>query len=205
MVFLPTALTPRSVNRYKGGVEFILHYRGELRPNGNATDKHRIRQWFHPQLKKLWEEPPLNDFRNDMLAPTTNPSSIIRELGAFQFAPLVSLKVSLLAELEITLLRPGLPGSIVLHGGDIDNRLKTLFDALAVPSQSQALPQDAMPSAEESPFFCVLDDDRLITKVSIQTGRLLEDTTSASEVELMVLVRTKKVPNEINVMGFEDI
>jgi hypothetical protein len=117
----------------------------------------------------------------------------------------VSLKVSLLAELEITLLRPGLPGSIVLHGGDIDNRLKTLFDALAVPSQLQALPQGAMPSGGENPFFCVLGDDRLITKVSIQTERLLEDTTSPNEVELMVLVRTKKVPNEVNVMGFEDI
>jgi hypothetical protein len=110
-------------------------------------------------------------------------------VGPFQFEPLISRWVKLLVELEITLLRPEAPGSIVQHGGDIDNRLKTLFDAMAVPSQQQALPPDAKPGDGEHPFFCVLEDDRLITKLSIHTERLWEDVNSPNDVELIVLVR----------------
>jgi hypothetical protein len=46
---------------------------------------------------------------------------------------LVDSRSNLIAELEITLLRPGLPAGIVVRGGDIDNRLKTPLDALKMP------------------------------------------------------------------------
>ena len=38
---------------------------------------------------------------------------------------------------------------------DIDNRLKTLFDALKVPSSRELL-SDAEPVDDETPFFCLL-------------------------------------------------
>jgi hypothetical protein len=104
-------------------------------------------------------------------------------MGLFQFDALVGRWAGLLAELEITLLRPEPPGGIVHYGGDIDNRLKTLFDAMAVPSQQQALPPDAEPGENEYPFFCVLEDDRQITKLTIHTERLWESVTSPHEVE----------------------
>ena len=90
-------------------------------------------------------------------------------------------------------------------GGDIDNRLKTLLDALAMPSQPNALPASATPDSGETPFFCVLEDDKLITKVSVQTYSLLAPVGSSSEVECTVLVRTKKLIKERGFGGLDDI
>jgi hypothetical protein len=186
-------------------VEFSLHYRGELKSNGTPEDKHRIRQRFHPQLKELWEQPPLKHFKELLVPQSEKGLGVIRQLGAFQFAPLLAGKLNFLAELEITLLRPGAPGNIVQSGGDIDNRLKTLLDALAIPPHPNALPRDIKPADGETPFFCVLEDDGLITKLSVHTDRLLEATRSPLEVELTVLVRTKKLVKEIGIGGLDDI
>ena len=184
-------------------MEFVLHYRGELKPNGGAQDKHHIRKIFHPQLKTLWDQPPLKHFR-EILHPSEK-YTVIRKLGDFTFAPLFAQHLNFLAELEITLLRPEIPGSIVRNGGDIDNRLKTLLDALAMPSQPNALPSSAKPDNDETPFFCVLEDDKLITKISVQTYSLLEPVVSSSEVECTVLVRTKKLVKERGFGGLDDV
>lgn len=187
-------------------MEFILHYRGELKANGSPEDKHRIRQCLHLQLKQLWGQPPLKHFQELLHPPSgENDIRVIREVGGFQFAPLMGKKLNFLAELEITLLRPGAPGNIVQGGGDIDNRLKTLLDALAVPPHPNALPQGISPADGETPFFCVLDDDGLITKLSVRTAGLLEVTRSPSEVELMVLVRTITVVKEMGIAGLDNI
>ncbi len=53
----------------------------------------------------------------------------------------------------------------------MDNRLKMLFDALAIPSKSDGLSSE--PAAEEDPLYCLLEDDRLITSLTVITDRLL--------------------------------
>jgi hypothetical protein len=112
-----------------------------------------------------------------------------RARGAFEFVSPVCDRYKLLAELEITLLRPRPPGGLG-HSGDIDNRLKTLFDALAIPpSNPQSLPPDEKLGEEEIPFYCLLEDDRRIPKVTIQTERLWEPDTSPDEVVLIILVQ----------------
>ena len=58
-------------------------------------------------------------------------------------------------------------------GGDIDNRLKTLFDALSVPTQQQASTSTARSSSIESPTFTLLEDDVLIARVNVDSDRLL--------------------------------
>jgi hypothetical protein len=50
------------------GMEFTLYYRGDLKANCGAKEKHRIRKLFHPQLKLLWKQPPLDRVR-DLLNP----------------------------------------------------------------------------------------------------------------------------------------
>jgi hypothetical protein len=59
-------------------------------------------------------------------------------------------------------MRPDDPGAIVQRA-DIDNRLKTLFDALRCPANAQQIPDGWMPTPEDQPLHCLLDDDRLIT------------------------------------------
>jgi hypothetical protein len=79
---------------------------------------------------------------------------LIREVGPFHFAPLVSsaLGWETIASLEILLLRPTQPGDLINTGGDLDNRMKTLFDALRLPAAGE-LPKDEMPSEDEMPFL----------------------------------------------------
>jgi hypothetical protein len=68
------------------------------------------------------------------------------------------------AKLDILMLKPELPGQIIT-GGDIDNRLKTLFDALTRPRHGQDIPPNWTPAPDEQPLHCLLEDDALISSV----------------------------------------
>jgi len=171
-------------------VKFRLTYEGRLESNARAPQKHAIRKVFHPQLKRLWEvEPNLSsttaafteDFNrvvprdSPFLTPGTLADSFKRD--GFRYVPLVNKHAELVASLDILYLRCGLPGD-VLKGGDIDNRLKTLFDALTMPASAQEL-GGAVPEVGEDPFYVLLQDDRLVTQVTVETDTLLQPITSA--------------------------
>jgi hypothetical protein len=106
----------------------------------------------------------------------------------------------MVADLTITLLRPEPPGRIVTQGGDIDNRLKTLLDALKIPRESE-LPAGEVPSEDESPFFCLVADDALITSLDIKTDRLLDPSAKASEVVLLIRVKTRLLAGTMATLG----
>jgi len=174
-------------------VRFTLHYRGDLKSNRRPADKHRLRKVFHKQLSTLWQQQPLFDQRHFLdRNPKPGNISIIRSVGPFHFAPLICTDLHLLATLRIHLMRPCPPGDIIRHGGDIDNRLKTLLDALRMPSNESELPKIATVEEGEDTFFCLFEDDSLITGLSVNTARLLEAVAGPSEVELLVQVCTEK-------------
>ncbi len=174
-------------------MEFILHYRGPLKANGGIRDKQKLRRYFHRQLKVLWNQDPLKESHYVLEDNPGSPNlSVIRRIegSSFRFAPLIcEAPLHLIADLQITLLRPESLGSIVTQAGDIDNRLKTLLDSLAVPKRA-GLPADETPQEDEDPFFCLLEDDNLVTKLSVETDRLLEQVGSSSEVILLIRVKT---------------
>lgn len=172
-------------------MEFRLHYRGPLKSNGGTKDKHQIRRRFHEQLKVLWQQKPLKDsYLNLILEKGPDLENFARNVGNFTFVPLVNEKVNLIADLDIVLLRPEEPGAIVTQCGDIDNRLKTLLDALRMPKQDEL--KNFQPESLEIPhFFCLLEDDNLITRLAIETDRLLEPVGDKSEVEMLIRVHTK--------------
>jgi len=173
-------------------MEFTLVYRGPLKANGRPKDKQHIRRSFHGQLKALWKQQPLEPFKRYLEeTPDQGELSVIRKVGDFRFAPLVTEKLRLVAALHVTMLRPEAPGSIVTQGGDIDNRLKTLLDSLRMPHKKSELPNDDSPDDGEDPFFCLLEDDNLITSLAIDTDRLLEPVSMPSDVYLIVRVTTK--------------
>jgi hypothetical protein len=168
-----------------GAMEFRLTYEGPLRTSGNANHKHEIRRTIHPQLKRLWS---ITSHLKDMVDPlptspfsgegTTPRAAALAKRFArnqYHFVPLVTRDLKLLCGLEILFLRPDAPGSLI-HSGDIDNRLKTLFDALRMPRDASELGDFQMPSPDEDPFYCLLEDDCLITKISVQTDILLQPT-----------------------------
>jgi hypothetical protein len=192
-------------------MRFTLHYEGPLAAAGSTKAKQRIRQELEPQLKELWSYPPLVDSPGEtsrFLVPPgadsrgnsdersygfgfDTPCVLIPRFG-HTFAALVSEPVGLAAELDILMLRPAEPGQIIVGGGDIDNRLKTLFDSLSAPQQAQQLPDDARPTSATDPFYVLLDDDNRITRVNVETDRLLAPE-SADHVRLFIRVQTRIV------------
>jgi hypothetical protein len=109
----------------------------------------------------------------------------------FEFVPLVHSKLHLVADLKVTILLPGSPGQIIRRGGDLDNRLKTLLDALTMPDQNQTT--NGSPDPGEQPFFCLLEDDKLITGLGVKTDRLLQAGAGPDDVKLLIHVNTKAV------------
>ena len=166
-------------------MRFRLHYRGPLKSNGNPRDKQALRRKLSTQLKELWNQAPLVDQRDEFLNPCYE-LSVIKKIGDWNFASVVDSRNNLVAELDITLLRPEEPGSVITKGGDIDNRLKTLLDALSIPQPNQ-IPADDTPGADEDPFHCLLEDDNLITSIRATVDRLL-DSKDNDEVIIVMSV-----------------
>jgi len=169
-------------------MNFTLTYDGILKTNGDSRHKHEIRRVFHRQLAELWKASPL-------FWQGGPHEALTKAIGNYKFFPLTSSAREEVAELQITMLRPQIgPGYIIGEGGDIDNRLKTLFDSLRMPDKIDELPTGKQPAEGENPFFCVLENDILITGLSIRTDRLLEPSQSKSYVKLIIEVLIKKVP-----------
>lgn len=172
-------------------MQFHLTYEGPLHgssKNDTRPDhKHWIRRIFHKQLKKLWSENQMLrvlKHGNYVNAPAIHPD-IPRwqglasrfQIGKYHFVPLVMEELALSCSLDILFLRPDPPGNLI-RSADIDARMKTLFDALKMPRETGQLGRCQDPGEGEDPFYCLLEDDGLITHVSITTDMLLEATSA---------------------------
>ena len=166
-------------------MKFRLHYRGPLASNGGPKAKQAIRRYFHPQLKDLWTRPPLAT-HSELFLSADPELGVIRQVGGKAFSSVISATHFLVCELNICLLRPEDPGSLVTQGGDLDNRMKTLLDALSIPKDNQMPTGDA--EADEYPFHCLLEDDNLVTGLSVSVDRLL-GPSQPSEVLALIEVR----------------
>jgi len=114
-------------------MEFRLVYEGPLLAQGaKAAHKWEIRRALHPQLARLWQERPLAAAAPRLLYASAQrtPESILVDKDGLRFAPLVSQKPNLYAEISVLLMRQQTHGALFNEGGDIDNRPKTLLDAL---------------------------------------------------------------------------
>jgi hypothetical protein len=168
-------------------MRLVLHYRGPLRSNGDALHKAEIRKVFHAQLERFWAHEPLKYLATRLDAPDGQIGHGLKvSVGSHNFVALVSSSMFAMADLRIEMLRPGAPGELLSHGGDIDNRLKTLFDALSVPQANQLPKGLSLPD----PLYCLLADDRLVKSVQVNTEQLLEPVDQAV-VDLTIAVRTR--------------
>jgi hypothetical protein len=183
-------------------VDFKLLYSGQLHAaasgNPRTAEKHLIRKELHKQLRQLWETHPLLAKMRDSKVSTPNspPGVYVNRLEAiadryarcgYRFVPVVSRDLSLSCAVDALFLRRDHPGNLVRSGGDIDNRLKTLFDALRMPNNCDELAGNS-PDADENPFFVLLEDDALITKISVTTDRLLLPQTGIERINDVRLV-----------------
>jgi hypothetical protein len=183
-------------------VEFRLTYDGVLlgasRNNTRSEHKHAIRRVFHAQLKRLWATAPhLKDAEHvTTTAKYPNGEVVVAggpkynadrfRLGKYRLVPLATRELDLVCGIDVLFLRYDQPGQTLLQSGDIDNRLKTLFDALRIPQVGESCPD---PAPDEDPFFCLLEDDSMITHLSVTTDVLLEPNKDINDVRLIITTK----------------
>jgi hypothetical protein len=188
-------------------MRFRLIFEGEIRPRQVAklSDIHAIRQALHPQLTRLWEHEPFRVLKDKWLKEVSphEPESYARitKVDRKKYAPLVARDLG--AELDIVFLRQQAKGQLIGDGGDIDNRLKTLFDALRMPSKVEVQQLGAAVSADEDPLHCLLQDDALIHRVNVETDRLLKDADSRSIMAVIqvTVVVTRVTMHTVTLVG----
>ena len=176
-------------------MKLTLRFRGELPCNGSAEEKHAIRLQLHSQLQAYWQKDSrLRDISKDLKSlqvPTLKSSrfEVIRPiqgqknffwrypLCGHNFVPLGTSVRESHCHLSLRFYRRTEDEGILFHGGDIDNRLKTFFDALQVPQASEQMPTSTRnPQGDQKEWpamFCLVDNDRSITKLTIESFILL--------------------------------
>jgi hypothetical protein len=106
------------------------------------------------------------------------------------FRSLVRDSLGLVCGLDILFLRKG-PKGRVYQGGDLDNRIKTLLDALRIPSE-QEVAATKFPNGKPGLLTALLEDDKLVTALNVRTGQLLNRPGAPeSEVRLTIEVDIK--------------
>jgi hypothetical protein len=208
-------------------MQFRLVYQGPLLAekadpaiqSRRRLHKHEIRRSFHRQLGELWRTHHiLNGLQTQYLQVDRDTgqqvsASVMDNLAksygthGIKWVPLVNEIWGAVCSLDILFLRREAKGRIV-QTGDLDNRIKVLFDALRIP-RNHELPDEitASPDREPNPFFCLLSDDSLITEFRVTADRLLvpaedapsellpaqsgvEGSNSAAKVYLVIDVKT---------------
>ncbi len=189
-------------------VEFRLIYKGPLPAEGRGggggrnEEKHDVRLVIHEQLRVLWiEHPVLRKWARVDEAEAQHARSHADILADcfrkcdIRFLPLVNRKAGLACALDILFLRRDPPGSPIIKGGDIDNRLKVLLDGLKMPRDCSQLPANWRPDPEQhDPLCCLMEDDDLITEIKVTSDRLLTPPAKderRNDVELVIHVTTK--------------
>ncbi|MDR0804064.1 MAG: hypothetical protein LBO08_03190 [Rickettsiales bacterium] len=151
-------------------MKFKLLYFGELLTNPKKRAQHisDIRMQFHPQLEKLVQHSPWNNLTKYQSPNPTKQPITTRKVGNIEFNPIITPHLKLLAELDILILHPEIVG---VARSDIDNRTKTLLDGLRCPQNEHEVGDNT--PRDIGPIYTLLDDDHLVTKISVNTSHLL--------------------------------
>jgi hypothetical protein len=167
-------------------MKFTLTYEGELPASGNKPKPAHvweIRRAIHPQIIDLFDTHPV---MNEVVADEAVFPSI--NIHGWLFRPVVRKHLKMICSLDVLFLRKMEHEGLVHQGGDIDNRLKTLFDGLRMPDKG-----DAVPSAQdvgEQPLATLLESDSLINGFSVRADKLLDcRSTSKHWVKLVIGVQ----------------
>jgi hypothetical protein len=178
-------------------MKFTLTYDGPLVSSANdqrTREKQAIRKALHPQLEELlkvhpalaewqWRYENVGQMRGNLIK--SRCLITIIEIGELHLVPLFASDIDVTCHLDILFLRRSKPGGIIHAGGDVDNRLLTLFDALKTPATVKELGiiQESLPK----PFYCLMQDDSQISGFSVRTGQLLHPMNdSSADVRLVI-------------------
>lgn len=172
-------------------MEFCLHYYGTLKSRDNASGKHQIRQQLHPQIRSVCLSEQFSNMFDEFNDTSKHDEPhMFSDIGGKRFWFLICEGWKTIVDLNITILLPHAVGAIVHNGGDIDNRIKTLFDALRIPAVKSEIPSNDSFNYKKEGMFCLLQDDKLINRVSI-TSYQDHEPIDTDSVRCFIEVRTK--------------
>ncbi len=205
-------------------MRFRLVYDGPLASSQGthkAQTQWEIRKNLHPQLAELWT------FKPALLGHTEAHGAFHQTEGGFwvvattegegtpeernrqrlltpierfghRYLPLVRSSLFLTCTLDILFLRTDNPTGIVSPSGDLDNRIKVLFDALRPPlDQNERGPNGEIPD----PCHVLTEDDSLITSFAVRSDRLLHRPGATKDSVVLVMdvtVTPTQIKTELN-------
>ncbi|WP_143748491.1 hypothetical protein [Mesorhizobium carmichaelinearum] len=179
---------------YEGPLHATQDVQGD--PDKRRFQKHDLRRKFHPQLKHLWETHPMliekNSGRDGHAVRYIARTAAENQVYGYSYVPLLKKGDHVICHIETLFLRRQMPGGLI-RGGDLDNRMKSLYDGLRMPSRPAEMRDIAGPQADETPFFVLLEEDNLITHTAIETDILLdppEDPGSDADMARVRLILT---------------
>lgn len=193
-------------------MKFTLFYQAPIPPASKKSQveaQHRLREMTNGQLRNLSQLAPLKYYhfleepgRPGIVKPFTHepdplvddPNTVpevITNVGKFRFAALICQSMGLCAELDIVFYVFGEDAGSLQKIGDIDNRAKTLLDGLRTP-QKQQIPKGWEPKDEsDDSLFVLLQDDTLVTKLSVSPEPWLEAPQNEDDVLAVVSVTVR--------------
>jgi hypothetical protein len=205
-------MMPSYPSSARGVMRFHLVYQGDLSSSGNSSPKPggvlQIRRELSKQLAVLWQthnslkvlaqDGVIRRSATNRMGHNLTPRELVAKypeeyeylggemaVGSKRYTPLVRESLSLACGLKVLFLRKQDPGQLVTQGGDIDNRIKTLLDALRMPDRAE---QDKTPPQEDH-LYCLMQSDALVADLAVSTDRLLfPQTNGHHEVHLIIEV-----------------
>ncbi len=191
-------------------MEIMLTYHGPLpacQDEQKHTDQKQIIRWhFSQQLaNKFQREPTLVQWAQQGMPEATIVNGRVQlpivdqhehcfyevQTCGFVGTAIVASHNGLGCQLDIEICRREKPGGVLAggnKGGDIDNRLKPLLDALALPLRPNQVPASMHGNGRR--LYCLLEDDSLVSRLSIDIQRWDEEPKSPAEAD-HVYVRVK--------------
>ncbi|MAM53272.1 MAG: hypothetical protein CMH35_00190 [Microbacterium sp.] len=167
-------------------MEFTLTYQGPLpsKQRGISPVKALLRQAFHPQIKAHLDQ---------RLTPAIRPR-LVSNVDGHEFIAPATPELGTAVELDVLLLSP--PRQKI---GDADNRLKTLIDGLTRPANKEQMQNHVAP-LDGGPTYCLLQDDRLVQRIGLDTRRWYGAPSDPSE-SLVVVTAKVVLSADVTVNG----
>ena len=172
-----------------------LIYSGELKASQQpdphtgkpkqVSNKHQIRKAFHIQLKRFWEQDSfLNSTR--VFPDYYGVDTFILDYEKI-WQPDANKQVS---------LNKAVANKHQEFGYKF---VKTIIDALTKPAHRNQLPANESPSEGEDPFYCLLEDDGLVTSLEVESDILLLSNFPNNHAHVIVSAEIR--PHTVNMFN----
>lgn len=151
-------------------MHITLTYKGQIQGNARKqSDVWRLRRSFHDQLLKLRSTEQF-EYVQKCSDPQSPDGYIGIDIGDSRYIPFVTSKMRTRCSLYVRVLRGIRQYNPVLGNVDLDNRIKTLIDALRSPQQIGELKD-----SDKTVSLVLLQDDSLIDGITVKSDHYLAE------------------------------